>query len=494
MGRILNIWRGWSTQQRLALVGGVALTIAGLAVGAYLFAKREGDETCEPNCPVLEPEPKVEKKKSVEKVNWPVYGLDDARTRYLPTRRVNPPYDASEWSFNAGTLLEFSPVLFENRLFIVDKNARTIALQADTGKVVWKRDVGGLSAASPAYADGRLFVTTLEPGDLQALHPKDGRVLWEKDLGARSETSPVVYGDTVIVGNESGTVFAMDVKDGDLKWSIDTADAVKGGIALSEGIAYFGNYAGELYAVRARDGSVKWQTGTQGASFGRTGRIYSTPAVAYGRVFVGSVDSRVYSFDADTGSLAWSQSTGDWVYPAPAVAEVGDGPPTVYIGSKDKYLYALDADDRGRALEGVHGRHNPRRRQRHRTRRVRRRDRADERHDRLPREHRQARLRARAGRVQPCDLRRQPPLPDRRVTAALVPARAQGRGEEEGRQGEQGPEERRGQAGRRREAGRAGQLTLRLRLQAARSGGGTRRRARPRLPAPRLAPQAVGPR
>ncbi len=116
--------------------------------------------------------------------------------------------------------------------------------------------------------------------------------------------------------------------------------------------------------MRARDGSVKWQTGTQGSSFGATGRIYSTPAVAYGRVFVGSIDSRVYSFDADTGALAWSQSTGDWVYSAPAVAEVGDGPPTVYIGSKDKYLYALDATTGRRSLEGVHGRHPPRRCQR----------------------------------------------------------------------------------------------------------------------------------
>jgi len=58
---------------------------------------------------------------------------------------------------------------------------------------------------------------------------------------------------------------------------------------------------------------------------------------------VGSIDSRVYSFDASNGDLAWSQSTGDWVYSAPAVAEAGDAPPTVYIGSKDKYLYALDA-------------------------------------------------------------------------------------------------------------------------------------------------------
>jgi outer membrane protein assembly factor BamB len=344
MGRILNIWRGWSTQQRLALVGGVVLSLAGVAVGAYLLLKRDSDKECPPPCALAVREaPEKKRKEVVEKVSWPVYGYDDARTRYLPTKRVNPPFDASSWSFNAGTLLEFSPVLHEDRLYIVDKNARTLALDSQTGKVQWKRTVGGLSAASPAYADGRLFVVTLEPGDIQALDPRNGRVLWEKSLGARSETSPVVYGDTVVVGNESGTLFGLSAKNGDTRWTVDTAGPIKGGAALEGGILYFGNYAGELFAVRARDGSVKWQTGTQGSSFGRTGRIYSTPAVAYGRVYVGSIDSRVYSFDADNGALAWSQSTGDWVYSAPAVAEVGDGPPTVYIGSKDKYFYALDA-------------------------------------------------------------------------------------------------------------------------------------------------------
>lgn len=341
MSRILDIWRGWSTQRRLALVGGVLVTTAAVAVGAYLLLKRDSDVDCPPPC---ELEATVEpKKKKVKTVDWPVYGYDNARTRYLPTKRVKPPYRSSEWSFNAGTLLEFSPVLHKDRLYIVDKNARTLAIDAKRGKILWKRDVGGLSAASPAYGGGRLFVVTLEPGNVQALNPRNGKVLWKRELGARSESSPVVYKDKVLVGNESGTVFALDVKDGSVDWSLDTAGSVKGGVTLEGGIAYFGNYAGEVTAVRARDGSVKWQTGTQGASFGRTGRIYSTPAVAYGRVFLGSIDSRIYSFDAETGSLVWSQSTGDWVYSAPAVAEVGKGPPTVFIGSKDKNFYALDA-------------------------------------------------------------------------------------------------------------------------------------------------------
>jgi outer membrane protein assembly factor BamB len=346
-GGIGLLKRGWarfralSTAKQAGSVAAVLLVIAGAAYGISKAVDRPGDVF---NADVgFEDKKKPKKPKVIKKVDWPVYGYDDARTRFLDTSRVNPPYHSADWSWVAGTLLEFSPVIHKDSLFVVDKNARTVALDSDTGKKLWDHDVGGLSAASPAYADGRLFVVTLEPGDIQAMDPRNGKVLWERDLGARSETSPVVYKNSVIVGNESGTVFAFDVKTGNTKWTIDTADAVKGGIALEGGIAYFGNYAGQLYAVRADDGSVKWQSGTQGSSFGTTGRIYSTPAVAYGRVFVGSIDSRVYSFDAENGDLAWSQSTGDWVYSAPAVAEVGDGPPTVFIGSKDKSFYALDA-------------------------------------------------------------------------------------------------------------------------------------------------------
>ena len=85
------------------------------------------------------------------------------------------------------------------------------------------------------------------------------------------------------------------------------------------------------------------RSSTQGLSFGRGGPVYSTPAVAYGRVFLGSIDNRVYSFDEDSGDLLWSHSTGDWVYAAPAVADTPRTDPTVYVGSKDQNFYALDA-------------------------------------------------------------------------------------------------------------------------------------------------------
>jgi outer membrane protein assembly factor BamB len=65
--------------------------------------------------------------------------------------------------------------------------------------------------------------------------------------------------------------------------------------------------------------------------------------VAFGRVYMGNTDGRVYSFSASSGKLAWSKSTGGYVYASPAVAQVPGGRPLVYIGSYSGRFYALDA-------------------------------------------------------------------------------------------------------------------------------------------------------
>ena len=148
----------------------------------------------------------------------------------------------------------------------------------------------------------------------------------------------------MIVGSESGDVFALDQDDGSVRWQVHTDGNVKGGLALEDGILYGANYAGQVFAIRAANGSFIWQSSTQGLSFGRGGPVYSTPAVAFSRVYLGSIDGRVYSFDADNGELLWSHSTGDWVYARPAVADTERSGPTVYIGSKDQHFYALDAE------------------------------------------------------------------------------------------------------------------------------------------------------
>jgi outer membrane protein assembly factor BamB len=340
MGRLLNIWRSWSVAQRLALVAAAVLVVAGAGVAAYLVTKRPAD--------VSNPEAAFHKqkrdKKKVETLDWPMYGYDPARTRYLPVKGLNPPFHSSEWSFQAGKLLEFQPIVVHGTLYFMDKDAMFYALDAKRGHIEWKRKVGNLNASSPAYSDGKLFGVNLEPHQAFALDAKKkGKVLWRTPLPARSESSPLVHNGKVIFGCESGDIFALDEKTGKVRWTVHTNGPVKGALAYDDGMLFATNYAGEVYALDAGNGQVKWTAHSQGGGFLHGGGIYSTPAVAFGRVYLGGLDGRVYSFEEKTGDLAWSQSTGAEVYSSPAVADTPHAPPTVFVGSQDKRFYALDA-------------------------------------------------------------------------------------------------------------------------------------------------------
>jgi outer membrane protein assembly factor BamB len=340
MARALNIWRSWDAWQRGAAIS-IAVLAAGVAAFGIVIALRRPADVSHPQATFKPKEPEV---KHVKATNWPEYGFDDQRTRYLPTKRVIPPFGARDWEFRAPALLEFSPVYARGHLYLIDKNATFYSLQAHNGgHVDWKRDLGNLSASSPAYHGGRVFAVTLSPGQVIGMRASDGKVLWRHDLPGRSESSPLVHGGRVFVGCESGDVFAFDEKTGKLDWKFHSGGAVKGGVAYDHGAVFFGNYAGQVYAVDASSGGVHWQAATQGGGFLRGGGIYSTPAIAFGRVYFGGLDGRVYSYVEKTGELAWSQSTGAEVYPAPAVAAVPGTAPSVFVGSQDHHFYAMNA-------------------------------------------------------------------------------------------------------------------------------------------------------
>lgn len=345
MKSLLDKWRGLSLRTRVISAVVLVLVTAGAAVAAYEILKRPADISN--NDVAFEEEaelPKPPKGNNFKTVNWPTYGYGNDRNRYFPTKSVVPPFASSDWSFQSGKLLEFPPVIVDDRLFVADIDGLMYSLNAQTGKPVWKRSIGTRGASSAAYSEGKLYAVTLEPGQATALRAKDGKILWQRDLPGRSESSPLVYQKKLVIfGCECGTVFGLDIKDGSIEWTVETGGAIKGGLAEEDGVVFGGNYAGEAFAIDASSGDEKWRVSTSGGSFGRGGGIYSTPATAYGRVYFGSIDSRVYSLDQDNGQIAWSQSTGAEVYGSPAIADTPGTPPTVYIGSADGNFYALDA-------------------------------------------------------------------------------------------------------------------------------------------------------
>src|SRR5215207_67520 len=351
------------------IVVGIAIALLLLAGGAAAFVVlNQPKDVSNPDVefreqPAATPEEQLEPEETakpgkrrtrrIDRFIWAQYGYTRDRRRYLPLADPPHPPFREIWQYQGHVLLEFPPVIGGKRLYLLNDSGRLVAIHKHTGRVKWARKLGALAAASPAYADGTVYVVLLQRakggpgaggGRVVALDGESGRVKWSRELASRSESSPLVAGDRLYFGSENGTVYAMNTRNGDVQWRYRADGAVKGGLALADGKLYFGDYGGRAYAIRASDGGQVWKKGTSGGRLGLSGgNFYSTPAVAYGRVYIGNTDGRMYSFSADDGALAWSRSTGGYVYASPAVAAVPGYAPTVYFGSYSGRFYALDA-------------------------------------------------------------------------------------------------------------------------------------------------------
>lgn len=332
-----RLWREHRKALVVALVAVLFLLGGGVAL-AYELLKRPPDIS-NPEVTFKPQKPKKQKRRTV---TWPQYGYDRARTRYLPAKGIKPPF-RKIWRYTDRPLLEFPPVVARGRLFFVNNNGFAVALDADSGRQLWKRRIGRLNASSPTFHKNRLYVVNLEPGHVLKLDARTGKTLWKRDLPGRAESSPVVVGRSVYFGCECGELFSLSTVNGNVRWTTGLGGPVKAAPAYSGGTLFVGDYGGYMNAVDAKTGKLKWQSDSLGQGFGTSGAFYSTPAVAFGRVYAGNNDTRVYSFDRRDGTIAWTYSTGGYAYSGPAAARTSRTGPTVYIGSFDGNIYALNA-------------------------------------------------------------------------------------------------------------------------------------------------------
>ncbi len=83
--------------------------------------------------------------------------------------------------------------------------------------------------------------------------------------------------------------------------------SVQSSPAVADGKVYVGSREGKVYALDASTGAFIW-------SYTTGNEVQSSPAVAGGIVFVGSIDGKVYALSATNGALMWSYTTGTFVF------------------------------------------------------------------------------------------------------------------------------------------------------------------------------------
>jgi len=237
---------------------------------------------------------------------------------------------------------------------------------AFTGTVLWK--LRGLSFSTPSIAYGNLYGVTGgslyciggDPADwTHGLHGnvENPRVAvgqqgpadiscprWVFQTGGDVFSSPAVVDGKVYVGSHDKNWYCLDAYTGEKIWSFPIGHYVRTSAAVAGGRVFTGADDGYFYCINATTGAQIWKTDA-GGHFPNyltpnEAEARSCPIVVGDRIYVGSLDGKVYCLDPEDGHVLLTYATGGPIMGSPAYSD-----DTIYITSTDSYLYALNAAD-----------------------------------------------------------------------------------------------------------------------------------------------------
>ncbi len=230
-------------------------------------------------------------------------------------------------------------------VFTVAGNDGTVlAVQADSGRELWRANVGSKLGAGVG-SDGRVASVVTRDGELVAIEA--GRVLWRKALAARVTTAPLVAGERVFILGTDRSVQAFDALDGRKLWSVQRPGdpltlAHAGVIAAFKDTLLVGQGA-RLAGLDPRDGSVRFEVAL--ASPRGTNEVERladlvAPAARVGdAVCSRSFQAAVGCMNAERGTLNWTKVTGG----------------TNGVAADEQYVFGADASDRLTAWRAASG-------------------------------------------------------------------------------------------------------------------------------------------
>ncbi len=190
--------------------------------------------------------------------DWPIYGGDSLDDHYSPLSQINRSNVNKlqvAWTYDSGETggMETSPIVVGNVMYTYTPSKTVIALNAASGKLLWKFDSGlpgGQAVRGLTYwtdgKDSRIFAGILsyvyaldaETGQPIKSFGKAGRIDLREGLGREPVdrqsvflTSPgIIYKDLLITGGRNpealpappGDIRAYDVRTGAVRWQFHT--------------------------------------------------------------------------------------------------------------------------------------------------------------------------------------------------------------------------------------------------------------------------------
>ncbi len=229
------------------------------------------------------------------------------------------------------------------RLYGATPDGELIALNAQTGDVIWRRKTHYHFQAGPGVGEQRLFLGTHD-GQVVAFDVGTGARRWRTQVTSEVTGVPHAQGNLVVVRTLDGRVAALDANTGARQWLYEgavpalTLTGTSSPVLTGE-LAIVGLDNGKLVALRLQDGTPAWEQAVaipSGRSeVERMVDVDADPDVTADDVFAVAYQGRVVDLSVQTGEIIWNRDLSSY-----------EG-----LASKDNQLFVVDDYSRLSALD-----------------------------------------------------------------------------------------------------------------------------------------------
>ncbi len=234
--------------------------------------------------------------------------------------------------------LAATPVIGDGRLYVIDTEGQVHAFAADSGAEIWRTgfETKGDGAASVfgggvSFDNGKAYVTT-GLGDVAALDAATGKLLWKVRPAGPLRGSPTIALNSVYVMTQNNEIFALNAADGAQLWN-ESGSLGQTGVfgvaapAVGQGTIVAGYSSGELVAYRYENGRSLWTDALARTSLstmvGVLTDIDADPIIDRGRVYALGQGGRMAAYELVSGQRIWELNlagistpavAGDWIF------------------------------------------------------------------------------------------------------------------------------------------------------------------------------------